>query len=68
MWKARESEMLNDTAREMLPFLTTYSDMFWEGRDETNDDHIIEAFSLHIATHVVKSRYTEMTYQDRSIL
>ena len=47
---------MNPLGAEILPYLSTYADVFWEGCDHTNDEELIESLVFHICAHVVRSR------------
>lgn len=63
MWRSRGTEMVPKSTKSLLPFMCAYADILWEGRDHSNDKEIIESMIIHIATHIVKSRYMLFSYE-----
>ena len=65
MWGARCGEPIVPLGRDVLPFLSTFADVFWEGRDHVNDGEIIESLVIHAAVHVVRARSTLMKHNQK---
>ena len=68
MWRSRGAEMVPKSAKSLLPFMCAYADILWEGRDHSNDEEIINSMVIHIATHVVKSRYVFSYKMKRNLI
>ena len=65
LWKTRSTQSLSSSGKDLLPFLTSYADIFWEGVDHTNDGEVLESLVLHLCTHIIKSREVVVRHNAR---
>lgn len=66
LWKSQSHPLLlNDFSKQLLPYLSTYSDAFIEGRDHINDRVMAECLLMHSLFHVVKARAKVVRHNDK---